>query len=49
MKDKIAIIFLFIIFSSTGLGGLVYAASSIEIDAKVDATLKDFYSKVGGG
>ena len=49
MKDKIVIILLFIIFSSTGLNGLVYAASSIEIDAKIDATLKDFYSKVGGG
>ena len=49
MKDKIATIVFFIVFSSTGLGGLVYAASAVEIDAKIDAALKDFYSKVGGG
>ncbi len=46
LKYRIIIIFLFIILASTSLG---YAASSIEIDAKVDATIKDFYSKVGGG
>ena len=49
MKYKIIIISLFIIFPLTYYINLGYAASSIEIDAKVDAALKDFYSKVGGG
>ncbi len=49
MKYKIIIIVFLIIFPSTFDINLVYAASSVEIDAKVDATLKDFRSKVGGG
>ena len=49
MKYRIIIISVFIIFPLTYDINLGYAASSIEIDAKIDATLKDFYSKVGGG
>ena len=49
LKYKIIIISLFIIFPLTYYINLGYAASSVEIDAKVDAALKDFHSKVGGG
>ena len=49
LKYKIVIISLFIIFPSTYFINLVHAASSVEIDSKVDATLKEFYSKVGSG
>ena len=49
MNNKIVIMFFFIIFTSTGFVELADAASAVEIDAKIDATLKDFYSKVRGG
>jgi lipid-binding SYLF domain-containing protein len=49
MKYKIIIISFLLIFPSTFYFNLGYAASSVEIDAKVDASLAEFHSKVGGG
>ena len=49
LKYRMITISLFVIFSLTASIHVGYAASSVEIDAKVDATLKIFYSKVGGG
>ena len=49
MKRKIIIIFLVLLFSSSYSVGLTHAASAVEIDAKVDATLKEFYSQIGSG
>ena len=49
MKHKIIIIFLLIISSSTYFFIPAHAASSVEIDARGDATLKEFYLKVGSG
>lgn len=43
----VAALFVFFLIPSTSSKG--YAASATEIDAKVDATLKDFYKKVGAG
>ena len=49
LKHKIIMISLFQIFPLIYCINFGHAASAIEIDAKVDATLKIFYSEVGGG
>jgi len=49
MKYKIIIVVLFIIYPATYEINVGYAASSVEIDAKVDAALKDFQSKIIAG
>jgi lipid-binding SYLF domain-containing protein len=49
VKYKIIINSLFVIFLLSYSFNLVHAASSVELDAKVDATLKEFYWKVGSG
>ena len=49
MRNRITLVSVFFIFPLICFSNLVHAASSVEIDAKVDAALKDFYSKVGGG
>ena len=48
MRDKI-IILIFAVFAFGFINGQLHAASAVEIDAKVDAALKDFHAKVGGG
>jgi lipid-binding SYLF domain-containing protein len=46
---KSVIIVLVIVLSALGSGDFLHAASSVEIDSKVDATLKMFHWKVKGG
>jgi len=45
---KFVIIALVIVWSTLGFNDFLHAASSVEIDAKVDATLKEFHWKIKG-